>query len=77
MKKVVIGLLLVAGLAAAKDRSNEVKTNPHMSWWTKLALNTQSPRIHTAKIKNDQVVRQGDRVVSDKTTINAFIPYGK
>ena len=48
-----------------------------MSLWTKIALNTQSPRIHTAKIKNDQVVREGDRIVSDKTTINAYVPWGR
>src|ERR1700733_8741424 len=67
-------------LVAAQDQVPAQAESPNpqrMAWWTREALATQSPRIHLEKIRNDRVVREGDRIVSDKTTINAFVPWGK
>ena len=76
MKKVVIGLLLLSGFAMAQDVEG-VKPRKHMAWWTKVALNTQSPRIKLSKLDNYQSPKEGYRIVSSKDTINAYIPYGK
>jgi hypothetical protein len=77
MKRFAIGLLLVSGIAMAADVEGVVKPQKHMSWWTKLALNTQSPRVKLSKLDNYQSPKEGYRIVSSKTTINAYIPYGK
>jgi len=63
--------------ASAPDQAQAAEIQNHMSLWTKLALSTQTPPIHTQKIKDDRVIRQGDRIVEDKTTINAYVPWGK
>ena len=77
MKKIVIGLLLVSGFAMAKDVEGTVRPQKHMAWWTRLALNTQSPRVKLSKLDNYQAPKDGYRIVSSKDTINAYIPYGK
>lgn len=79
MKNVVIGLLLSSGLmmAASKYPDDAVRPQKHMAWWTRLALNTQSPRIKLSKADNYQAPKEGYRIVSSKDTINAYIPYGK
>jgi hypothetical protein len=78
MKKVVIGLLLISGFAmAASKNEGAVIPQKHMSSWTRLALNTQSPRIKLSKADGYQTPKEGYRIVSSKDTINAYIPYGK
>jgi hypothetical protein len=78
MKKAVIGLLLMTGFAvAATNDEGAGRAQKHMAWWTKLALNTQSPRIKLSKLDNYQSPKEGYRVVMSKDTINAYIPYGK
>src|SRR5271170_7098380 len=76
MKKLVIGLLLVSGFAMAGDVEGNVKPQKRMASWTKLALNTQSPRVKLSKLDNYQAPKEGYRIVSSKDTINAYIPYG-
>jgi hypothetical protein len=84
MKKVVLGLLLTSACLCATeqykvDRSETLtaRQEHHMAWYTKDALRTQSPHIHLAKRRSDETVRKGDKIVKNKTTITAFIPYGK
>ena len=44
----------------------------------RIALESQSPRVHPARMhKHQKASRRMDQVVSDKQTVNAFIPYGK
>ena len=77
MKKVIIGLLLTSAFAFAKNYSETRVDNPEqvhkMAWYTKEALATQSPRIHLGKIRHNEVVRQGDQIDVNKTTIVAFV----
>jgi hypothetical protein len=77
MKRSVIGLLLASGFAMAADVEGVVKPDKHMSRWTRIALNTQSPRIKLSKLDNYQSPKDGYHIVSSKHTINAYIPYGK
>ena len=74
MNKIVIALLLTAGFAFAAEREG---TAPKMHGWTKVALNTQSPRVKLAKSDHYRAPKEGYRITEDKTTINAYIPYGK
>jgi hypothetical protein len=79
MKRVAIGLLFMSGLLAAKD----------MPWWRAEALNTQSPPLHVKahKSKSDRAREERGEYVNkhgtsyvmsrDKSTINAYVPYGK
>jgi len=79
MKKVLIGLLLMSGLAMAATRHPEgaIRPQKHMAWWTQLALSTQSPRIKLSKQSHYQTPAPGYRIMSSKDTINAYVPYGK
>jgi hypothetical protein len=79
MKKLVVSLLLMSGLAMAATKYSEGAIQPHkrMAWWTQLALSTQSPRIKLSKQSHYQTAAPGYRVVSSKDTINAYVPYGK
>jgi len=43
----------------------------------RIALETSSPRVHVAKKNSEDKGKRADRVVTDKTTINAFVPMGK
>jgi hypothetical protein len=69
MKKVIVTSLLATGLllAAKPDRTTG---DTKLSGNQKVALETQSPRVHVRKHskKHGQ-----DRVVSDKHTINAYV----
>lgn len=86
MKKIIVlGTLLAGGLLFAKDNSQV--TTDRLSYFERQGLESQSPRVHTRGMekhkKYDQEgvakdqTRPGYRVVSDKTTVNAFIPDGK
>ena len=76
MKKVLLGSLLAGGLLFGA-KNNEVKTN-RVSGDERLALETQSPRVHPARAhKHKNKTRRMDPVASDKHTVNAYIPQGK
>lgn len=77
MKKVIVGLLLTSAFAVAETytttRTETPKQEHNMPWYTKEALATQSPRIHLGKVKHHEVVRTGDQINVNKTTITAFV----
>jgi hypothetical protein len=77
MKKVIIGLLLTSAFAFAETYTTTTTQTPeqarHMAWYTKEALATQSPRIHLGKMKHHEVLRTGDQININKTTITAFV----
>ena len=76
MKKVLLGSLLAGGLLFAA-KNNDVTTT-RVSSNERIALETQSPRVHPARThKHPKANRRMDQVASDKHTVNAFIPYGK
>jgi hypothetical protein len=76
MKKVLLGSLLAGGLLFAA-KNNDVTTN-RVSSDERLALESQSPRVHPARMhKNQKKTHRMDQVASDKHTVNAFIPQGK
>jgi len=81
MKKVIVGLLLTTAFAFAKGYSTTRTDTPeqehHMSWYTREALATQSPRIHLGKVKHHEVLRTGDQINVNKTTITAFVSSNK
>jgi hypothetical protein len=79
MKKIVIGLLLTGSLAMAATKYPEgaIRPHKHMSWWTREALMTQSPRVKLSKASDYQEGKPGYRVISSKDTVNAYVPYGK
>ena len=55
-------------------------SNPHhISGNERMALETSSPRVHLASSRHHKTSKSGrvDRVESDKTTIEAFVPVGK
>lgn len=74
MKRALITSLLASGFLFAQTKLPENQRE---------ALRTQSPAVHTKRMKHrhnksaEETARTGDRVVSDKHTINAFVPYGK
>jgi hypothetical protein len=83
MNKVIIGALLGSGLLLAAD---EV-TVDRLSGNERVALETQSPRVRTKGMdryrKYDregvavEKTKPGYRVVSDKSTVVAYIPADK
>jgi hypothetical protein len=76
MKKVLLGSLLAGGLLFAA-KNNDVTAN-RVSSNERIALESQSPRVHPARMhKNQKKTHRMDQVVSDKHTVNAFIPQGK
>ncbi len=76
MKKVLLGSLLAGGLLFGA-KNNEATTR--VSANERIALETQSPRVHPGKMHKHarKNARRMDQVVSDKHTVNAFIPQGK
>jgi hypothetical protein len=76
MKKVLLGSLLAGSLLfAAKNK--DVETT-RVSANERIALESQSPRVHPARMhKHQKENRRMDQVVSDKHTVNAYIPQGK
>jgi len=76
MKKVLLGSLLAGGLLFAAK--NDDVTATRISGDERIALASQSPRVHPARMhKHQRANQRKDQVVSDKRTVNAFIPYGK
>lgn len=75
MKKVLLGSLLASGLLFAAKNND---TTSRISYDERIALATQSPRVHPAKMhRHQKAERRMDQVVSDKHTVVAVIPYGK
>ena len=84
MKTVILGLLLTSGFAFAQNSQATTNVDKdtldqqrHFAWYTRDALESQSPRIHLAKRHHKNTVRSGDQLEISKSTITAFIPYGK
>jgi len=76
MKKVLLGSLLAGGLLFAAKNNDVDKTR--VSANERFALETQSPRVHPARVhKHQKANRRMDPVASDKHTVNAYIPQGK
>ena len=83
MKKIVAGLLLTGGFLFAhgpKDRnttttddSYTLRKETRMAWYTRSALHTQSPPLKLAKVRNHEIVKPGDQLQINKTTITAFV----
>ncbi len=83
-KALIVGSLLATGLMFAKG--DKVKTDS-LSSFERQALETQSPRVHTRGMEKHKKydaegvaknkTREGYRTVSDKTSVNAYIPEGK
>ena len=61
----------------ASRQVSEVASTSKLSENARIGLATQSPRVHVAKRHKHEKARREDRVVADKHTVNAFIPYGK
>jgi hypothetical protein len=74
MKKVLLVAILSNGFLFAVKNNEETG---RVSGDERLALETQSPRVHPARVHKHQKARRMDQVVNDKHTVNAFIPYGK
>jgi hypothetical protein len=84
MKRVLLLSLMTGGLMFGAHRYTP--SDNHLSEFDRVALKTSSPRVHIRHrhhrdimMRNEDgtMVRTGDRVVTDKTTINAFVPVGK
>ncbi len=85
MKKLIIGLLFIGGFLMAQQQTAppQQATEPQqtgepqrLSYDQRLALRSQSPPVLTSHRKNAN--KHPDyRVTENKTTITAFIPYGK
>jgi hypothetical protein len=78
MSKVLVTLLLVGGSLFGQDY---VRVN-RLSTTDRDAVRTQNPMVKTQGMKkhpknNKKSVVPGYRVVSDESTINAFVPLGK
>jgi len=84
MKRVLLFSLMASGLVFGAHRATP--SDNHLSEFDRVALKTSSPRVHIGHrhhkdimMRNEDgtMVRSGDRVTTDKTTINAFVPVGK
>ena len=74
MKFALLSIFAVGGLMAA----NHSDHHKRLSWDERIALETSSPRVHVRHMKStNETTESGYRVVKDKQTINAFVPYGK
>jgi hypothetical protein len=71
MKKAIVSTLLATGLLLAA-KPDSTATDQKLSGNQKVALETQSPRVHVRKHS-----KKSSRVVSDKHTINAYVPSRK
>ena len=84
-KTLILGTLLASGLLFAK--SNDTSKVNSLSYFERMSLETQSPRVHTKGMEKHKKydsegvaknqTRPGYTTVSDKSTVNAFIPDGK
>lgn len=76
MKKLAIGLLLTSGFLMAAETSQPVQ-NPHIGYYQRIALRTQSPAVYTHHGKRTTNKHSNYRISENKTTITATIPWGK
>lgn len=75
MKNVILYSLLAGGLLFGSDhvtKSDRMMGDNHVSGRERVALRTSSPSVHVRGKHHAK-----DRVTTDKTTINAFVPVGK
>jgi hypothetical protein len=77
MKKILFGLLLTGGFLMAEQPAPpaETTTNSHLNYWERIGLATQSPHVVTRGKENR--TKEGYRIVKNKTTVVAYIPWGK
>ncbi len=68
MTKAIVTTLLAAGLMFAA-KGDKMASDQKLSGNQRVALETQSPRIHVGKHHKKHAQ---DRVVTDKRTINAY-----
>ena len=74
MKFALLSILAVGGLMAA----NHTDHHQRLSWNERIALETSSPHVKVKHLKNSNEMSDSQyKVVKDKQTINAFVPYGK
>jgi len=74
MKSAILCFVMTTGalFAASQSKSDMPK---HISGDDRIALATSSPPVHIRKHKHNN--KTADRVVANKTTINAYVPVGK
>lgn len=86
MKFAIICSLLASGLMFGQQMQNGDMRDDNMqqtakpaklSGYDRVALETSSPRVHLGRKNHEDKKGRQDRVVSDKNTINAFVPVGK
>jgi hypothetical protein len=76
MKKLIMTLLFTGGLLMAATPESAIMHQKHVGHFQKIALRTQSPAVHFRHMKNGE--RNADyKVLQNKRTIVALIPYGK
>jgi len=77
MNKVLFGSLLVAGMIFGQDQTKVDKVSGN----ERQGLATQSPPVHVAKShrhhKKGNTNARTNHTVSDKKTVNAYVPQGK
>lgn len=73
MKKAIVASLLATGLLLAA-KPDKMSTHTKLSANQRVALETQSPRVH---VRKHATKHSRDRVVADKHTINAYVSSGK
>lgn len=72
MKKLIIGSLLASGCLFAQ------RADKPLSWTDQLALTSQYPKIHIANANSKHPeFTHHDRMTTDKTTVNLYVPVGK
>lgn len=73
MKYLALCSLFAGGLCFAANHPQKMDKNgnPKLSWDERIALETESPRVHLGKH------HQAAKIEKNKTTIVAFVPYGK
>ena len=75
---ILLSLVAASGLLFANDMNTQkMDSHQKISGRERIALETSSPRVHVAKKNHESKSGRMDRVVSDKTTVNAFVPVGK
>ena len=76
MKKAIISLLFTGGLLMAATPQMRPMHERHVGYFQKIALRTQAPAIHFHHAKEGEK-NANYRVLQNKRTIVAMIPYGK
>lgn len=70
MKRAIVATLLASGLLLAA-KHDKLPKSERLSGNQMVALETQSPRVHVPGMRHKK--HATDTVVSDKSTINAFV----